>query len=198
VAAAAPKPAADLRPGSASYQAKIEMGGQSMPMSVTQTVREEGATWVITENAKMPTGEIADSTVLDKGTLVLRKRSIKQGPVSVELAFDGGKATGSIAMGAAPTPVSVDLGGELFGDGAGAYEVLARLPLAEGYAATFRNFDVQKQKVALKQLKVIGREEVTVPAGTFKVWKVEITSAEGEPGQTTLWVASDSRKVVRL
>ena len=52
--------------------------------------------------------------------------------------------------------------------------------------------------MALKQLKVAGTEDVTVPAGTFKAFKVEITSAEGEPGSTTIWVATDSRKVVKM
>ena len=42
-----------------------------------------------------------------------------------------------------------------------------------------------------------GRGEVTVPAGTFDACKVEIASAEGEPGKTTVWVAQDSRKVVK-
>ena len=51
-------------------------------------------------------------------------------------------------------------------------DVIATLPLAEGYTTTFRNFDVQKQKPTLKQLKVVGTEEVTVPAGTFKAFKV--------------------------
>jgi len=37
-----------------------------------------------------------------------------------------------------------------------------------------------------------------VPAGTFKAWKVEESSAEGEPGTTTIWVATDSRKVVKI
>ena len=36
-----------------------------------------------------------------------------------------------------------------------------------------------------------------MPAGTFKAWKAEVTSAEGEPGSTTVWVAQDSRKVVK-
>ena len=27
-----------------------------------------------------------------------------------------------------------------------------------------------------------------MPAGTFKAWKVEIKSAEGEPGEQTVWV----------
>jgi len=47
-------------------------------------------------------------------------------------------------------------------------------------------------------LKVVGAESITVPAGTFAAYKVELTSAEGEPGTTTLWVAKDSRKVVKI
>ena len=135
--------------------------------------------------------------MLDHGSLAPRKRSVKQGPVSVELAFAGGKATGTMAMGGEPKPVSVDLGGELFADGAGANDVLALLPLAEGFSTTYRNFDVQKQKPSLKQLKVLGQEDVTVPAGTFKAWKVEVTSAEGDPGEMTLWVACASHKLVK-
>ena len=41
-----------------------------------------------------------------------------------------------------------------------------------------------------------GAEDVTVPAGTFRRWKVELASAEGEPGTTTIWVAKATRKVV--
>jgi hypothetical protein len=100
-------------------------------------------------------------------------------------------------MGAEPKPVSVDLGGELFADGPGSNDVLAQLPLAVGYSASFRNFDVQRQKVTLKEVKVVGQEEVTVPAGTFKAWKADLVSAEGEPGQTTVWIAADSRKVLK-
>jgi hypothetical protein len=75
--------------------------------------------------------------------------------------------------------------------------VLAALPLAEGYEVKFRNFDLQKQKVGLKQFKVLGTEEVQVPAGKFKAWKTELTSAEGEPGSITLWIDTASRKVVK-
>ncbi len=42
-----------------------------------------------------------------------------------------------------------------------------------------------------------GPTEIAVPAGKFKTWKLEVTSAEGEPGSTTVWVAQDSRKVVK-
>ena len=126
-----PKLAGPLAAGTAKWQAKIEANGQTIPMSITREVTEDGATLVINETAKLPFGDVVDLTTVDKTTLVPRKRSIKQGPMAVELAFENGKATGTMAMGADPKPVSVDLGGELFADGAGSNDVLALLPLAE-------------------------------------------------------------------
>ena len=56
---------------------------------------------------------------------------------------------------------------------------------------------MQKQKPQLKQLKVVGTESVTVPGGTFDTYKVEIISADNEADKTTVWIARDSRKVVK-
>ncbi len=193
----APKPVADLVAGTSSYAGTIVAGERSIPISVTRVVKEEGGSWVVTDTAKLPMGDAVDTTTLEKGSLVVRKRSVKQGPVTVDVAFQDGKVTGTMAMGAEPKPVSADLGGELFADGAGAWDAIARLPLAEGYATTFRNFDLMKQKASLKQVKVLGKEEVKTAAGTFQAWKAEVTSAEGEAGSTTIWVATDSRKVVK-
>ena len=97
-----PKVAASLSPGSASYQGKIEAGGQTIPMSITQTIEEKGGAWVVTGTAKMPMGDAVDVTTLDKATLVPRKRSIKQGPAVIELVFEGGKATGTDGHGRRP------------------------------------------------------------------------------------------------
>jgi hypothetical protein len=74
--------------------------------------------------------------------------------------------------------------------------VVATLPLADGYSTSFRNFDPQAQKVQMVQVKVIGSESVTVPAGTFDAYKVQ---AAMDGGQTvTEWVAKDSRRVVKV
>jgi hypothetical protein len=137
-------------------------------------------------------------TWVEKGSLTLTKRSVKQGPVTIDVEFKNNKASGSMDVNGQAKPIAAETGGALFADGAGAYDVLASLPLAEGYTATFRNFDLQKQKVALKQVKVTGEEKVTVPAGSFEAFKLEVASAEGEPGKTTVWVAKDSRKVVKI
>ncbi len=190
-------PAADLAIGVYVYGGTISAGGQRMQVSSTRVVKDEGNTWVITDTAKMPMGEATDTTTVEKGTLVPLRRIVKQGPVTIELAFAGGKATGTMAMGAEPKPISADLGGPLFADGNAAHVSIAALPLADGYQLNFRNFDVQKQKPALKQAKVTGAEQVTVPAGSFEAWKVDVTSAEGEPGSTILWIDKATRKVVK-
>jgi dipeptidyl aminopeptidase/acylaminoacyl peptidase len=194
----APTPVADLRPSKASYQARLEVAGRTIPFTLTTEIKDENGAWAASETAKLPMGEMNDTTVIQKGSLVLTSRSVKQGPVTIEVVIKDNKASGSMAMGDNPKPIAIDTGGAVFADGAGAYAVLASLPLSEGYAATFRNLDLQKQKVSLMQMKVAGVEKVTVPAGSFDAFKCEITSAEGESGTTTFWVAKDSRKVVKI
>jgi dipeptidyl aminopeptidase/acylaminoacyl peptidase len=193
--AGVPKPASDLHAGTMHYKARMEMGGQGMDLATSTDLREEGDTWVITETAKLPMGEATDKTTYAKGSLVVLKRSVAQGPINVEYEVKDGKIVGEMKMNGQARPISVDAGGDLFGDGSGAAETIATLPLADGYTTTFRNFDVQRQQVKTKELKVVGSEQVTVPAGTFDAFKVEISSSDG--GKTTLWVAKTPRKAVK-
>ena len=57
---------------------------------------------------------------------------------------------------------------------------------------------MQSQKTKLMKLTVTGGESVAVPAGTFDAYKLEVTSAEGEAGQTTVWIDKATRKVVKV
>ncbi|HLK53119.1 MAG TPA: S9 family peptidase, partial [Candidatus Angelobacter sp.] len=170
--------------------------GQQVPLSLSTTIAEEAGGWTATDVIDTPNGSVTQISSMDKGTLIARKVGVKQGPVSIDVSFAGNKASGNVNMSGKDTPVSVDLGGPLFAEGAGAKESIACLPLVEGYSATFRNFDVQKQKVQLMQLKVTGTEKVTVPAGTFDTYKLEITS-DGDSDKETLWVAKDTHKPVK-
>ena len=195
----APKPSAELIPGTITYKARLEAGGQTLPMDITRTVKDLNGAWVVTETSVMPMGTMQDEATIDKGTLQLRKRSIHQGPAVVEVAFADNKATGKMSMNGQDRPITADLGGALFADGPGANDVVAALPLAEGYTTSFRNFDLMSQKVQMRQLKVLGSEKVTVPAGTFDAWKVEIAPADGATGQTaTVWVDKSSRRAVKI
>lgn len=194
----APKPATDLQAGTYNYQVKIEMGGQQMNMKLSTAIQDGAGSWTATDQMDTPQGAATDTATLEKGSLLLLKRSLKQGPVAIDLDFAGNKAAGKMSMNGQDKPIAVDLGGPLFADAAGSDQVIACLPLVEGYNTTFRNFDVQTQKVKLLQLTVAGKEEVKVPAGTFNALRVEISSADGGSDKRTLWIAGETRKVVKV
>ena len=57
---------------------------------------------------------------------------------------------------------------------------------------------MEHQKVKLMALSVAGKEDVTVPAGTFNAWRVEVTSADGGADKKTVWIAPDTHKVLKV
>jgi dienelactone hydrolase len=194
--AGTPSPVADLEPMKANYSASIEVGGQSIAMKIAQEAREENGAWVFTETAETPMGPAVDTGVIAKGTLLPKKRTVKQGPADIALEFSDTAITGSMTMNGQVRPVNVALEGPIFADGPGSHAVIARLPLAAGYTTTFRNLDIRSQKVEVKSLQVVGRESVTVPAGTFDAWKVQVSGGDG--GTTTLWVVPETRQVAKI
>ena len=193
-----PKPAVDLRPGTFNYKASIAIQGQEIPLTLKTDIKEENGAWTVNETAQTPQGEIVDVSTIEKGSLLLKRRWIKQGPMTIEMDVAPNQLTGKTTMNGQVTPLAVDPGGALFADGAGAFEVIASLPLAAGYSLSFRNFDVQKAKPSIKQLKVLGTESVTVPAGTFDAYKVEILAADNDADKQTVWIDKDSRKVLKI
>ena len=44
----------------------------------------------------------------------------------------------------------------------------------------------------MKNLKFAGEESVTVPAGTFTAYKVELVSADNDADKQTVWIAKDA------
>jgi len=193
-----PKPSVDLRPGISNYEASIALGGQSIPLKLKTEIKEENGAWTVNETVQTPQGEITDTSTIEKGSLLLKKRFIKQGPMTIEMNVAPDKVSGSMTVNGQAKPIDANPGGALFADGAGSFEVIASLPLADGYSVGFRNFDVQKQKIQMKQLKVLGSESVTVPAGKFDAYKIEIVAADNESDKQTVWVAKDTRKVLKI
>jgi dienelactone hydrolase len=192
-----PKPAVELHAGTWKYQVEVAVGAQQISLKQSTTITEGKDGWVATDTLETPGEAATDSTILEKGTLTPRKRTVKQGPAMISIDFADQKAKGTITLNGKEAPIAIDLGGSLFADGPGAPETVACLPLAEGYTTSFRNLDLQKQKTKVMQLKVAGSESVTVPAGKFDTFKVEIT-ADGDPGKMTIWIAKQNRSPVRI
>ncbi len=193
-----PQVAAQLKPGVYKFDAKLSLGDQQIPLKILTTVADADGAWNIRSEVESPMGPMRESVTLAKGDLTLQKRSVHQGPVEIDLDFSGNKAVGTMNMNGQSKTISVDLDGPLFADAAEANFVVGSLPLAVGYGTAFRNFDLQRQKAKPMQLRVAGMETVTVAAGTFEAFRVEISSADGGPDQSTIWIAKDTRTPVKM
>ncbi len=194
-----PEVAADLEEVEYNYAGNIAVGTQTIPLNSTLTITEEGDTWIVSETAETPMGDMSDVVTLKKGSLEMVSREVKQGPATINMDISAEKLSGSMEMGGNNTPIEQELEAPLFADGGGASQVMAQLPLEEGYMTYFRNFDMQSQQIKTFKLEVVGTEEVTVPAGTFTAHKVSVVSAEGDPGSRTLWVATDgTHRMVKM
>ena len=190
--------ATPLQPGMLKYKVTIRMGAQSIPLTMANEIKAEGGAWTVTNRMMSPKGDFTEGFVLDKDSLIVRKRSVHQGPTEVELAFQDNKVTGSMKINGTDRPVAADTAGPVFPEVSAVPAVLACLPLAEGYATAFRTFDVRKQKDKVMQLQVVGSEKVTVPAGTFDAFKVEVAAGDGGADKVTVWIAKESRKPVKF
>ena len=193
-----PKPAVELQVGESRFQIKVEMGAQTMTMKLSTIIADSGDTWTATDLLETAWGVTTDTAKIEKGTLILLRRSMAQSTDAVDLDFSGNKATGKLTTDGKDQPIAVDLGGPLFADGAGGDEVLACLPLAVGYSISFRNFDARLQKITPKQLNVVALETVHVPAGSFEAFRVEVVSADSRADKKTVWISKESRKVVKI
>ncbi len=193
-----PKPEMEPKAGTYRYSAKIAAGTQTMTMDLATEIKAGDAGWIFVDTMKAPMGEAVDTAVVDKGSLLIRSRTVKQGPMSVETTYAGSKVTGKMTMNGKDQPISVDLGGPAFAEAAGAPFVIGCLGLKDGYSANYRNFDLQKQKVKLLRLNVKGSEKVTVPAGSFDSFRVEITNPDDAAERVTYWIAKDTRSPVKI
>ena len=189
-----PHVTSELKSGTYHYDAKLSMGDQQMALKLSTTIADADGVWVVTENLDTPMGEMSDTTTLEKGSLTLMKRHLQQGPVAIYLEFSSGKITGTMEMNGDDQAISEDLDGPLFADAAGANFAIGCLPLADGFSTAFRNFDVQKHKVKLMQLQVAGAETI----GIFDTFKVELSSADGGPDKSTVWIDKETRTPVKI
>ncbi|MDB4949629.1 MAG: hypothetical protein JWM27_2278 [Gemmatimonadetes bacterium] len=70
--------------------------------------------------------------------------------------------------------------------------VVMTADLAQGRRITLPSFSATTNAVANVTAEVVGSESVTVPAGTFDTWKVQVTGGETP---YTLWVRKDAPHV---
>jgi hypothetical protein len=215
-----PKPNLAPTPGTWKYQEKVARPQRGLAAMVgpqgthvptySLTIKDGGTVWTVTTHWDFAEGPVNDVVTLDKSTLILRNEVFTHflhpdqtwKPVRIELDFAGNKVTGTMKFAGHPDkPVASNLSAPVFALGATDITV-GCLPLAVGYATTIRIFDIEKQaldrpdKERLVQVNVVGSERVSVPAGAFDTYKVELISDHGTDKET-LWIAKDTRILIK-
>jgi Protein of unknown function (DUF3108) len=70
-------------------------------------------------------------------------------------------------------------------DNDSAFWLWRSLPLAEGYTARYNSVNSYERSQSLVTLTVVGRAEVSVPAGTFEAWRVLVVAGRAS---RTAWI----------
>jgi dipeptidyl aminopeptidase/acylaminoacyl peptidase len=201
----APLPAVNadlLKPMTLAYKGNVNAGGEEAVLEIARTIAKgslgDQATWRIATSQSSGGESAVDTFDLDAKTLMPLRWGVEQGNATVAITFTGTAIKGAVRMGAQEMPIDVTLPAPVFGDGSSLETLVAALPLAAGYETTLRVFDFQMQKSRPMSLKVTGVENVTVPAGTFQCYNVEIRPIEDESGASRIYVSEKNpRYMVR-
>lgn len=202
---ASPLPAVDaslLRPMTLAYKGNVRAGGQEVALEITRSLTKASlgdvATWRVATSQSSGGESAVDTFDLDATTLMPLRWGVRQGTATVVINFTGTTVKGAVRMGAQEMPIDAALSAPAFGDGSSLETIVGTLPLAPGYETTLRVFDFQTQKTRSMSLKVAGTESVTVPAGTYECFNVEIRPIGDESGASRIYVsAKDPRCMIR-
>lgn len=197
-----PVDADNLKPSKLKYAAKAAVRGQEIDMEIAvncaKVKRGKREVWRMISEQKSAMGTATDTFDVDVGTLMPVYRGAKQGNATVAVNYTEKAINGKISLPGQDMPLTSELEAPVYGDGAALDAVLASLPLAAGYKATLRTFDILSQSTSVMTLEVAGKEKVTVPAGTFDTFKIELKRMDGDPGGGTVYInAGEKRYKVR-
>jgi hypothetical protein len=165
---------------------------------------EAGApAWLLLD--QQATGALAgvDSLVIGARDLAPARRvtrvTLPEGTAVLTMRFTADSVTGRMEMGGQAQSIAMrNVAGTAASDGV-LLLVLAGAPLSASYAGSLRVLDPQAGGVRPLTMRVTGRERVTVPAGTFDTWVVQVRvgDAAAPIGEATYYVA-DGGPVVRV
>ena len=163
-----------------SFQVSVQ--GNPMGQMVSE-VLTDGDSLVYRQQLAIPMAGMSQelTAILDPETLMaLTVDQVGQAggqAIEMHLVYDGGRVSGS-----ATTPrgdIQVDttvVEGTI--DGSTLQFVVPLLPLAEGNSFTLNTFDPTSGGTTPLAVKVTGIEEITVPAGTFSAFRIELSGGQ--------------------
>jgi hypothetical protein len=187
-------------PSVVAYDQVLEVAGHRVEGTLTRTISQEQlngrATWKVLESSKTTMVSGDDTLWLDAKTLMPLKRSLKQGVATLELSVADGHVKGEIKIGTTQQPIDAKLDGPALFDGANIELAVASLPLAAGYRATFKSFNVTNSKVQTWTAEEVATEKLPLGSLSFDVHRVKLSS--DDDNTVVLWIeAANSRRLIK-
>lgn len=186
---------ATLEPMTLTYAIMVQ--GNSVG-TATNALAKEGDIWVSTQQVKAgPTDQRTEVRFAADLTPVSYSMSVSGGPASIEsqLSYANGRVTGEAKLppqaGGDKTVDTEVVGGTLLPE----MEAFALMvsDLVAGQTLTLPLYNLQSDGVVNATFNVTGTEQVTVPAGTFEAFRIEM-AAGGQ--QSVLFVRGDAPHIV--
>lgn len=168
-----------FKEGTTEYDVKMAVQGQEMNMSVTREVARSEENWVVTDISKGAMGESRDAMTYNQKMEPVERAILQMGQ-NIVMQYSPGKV--SVSMGGQQMEMTYE--GALISDGAGMDQVLAALPLAEGYEIVVSMPDMTTFKAKQVKLSVEGKEAVNGK----ECWKVNLTGVENPADKSTYWI----------
>jgi dipeptidyl aminopeptidase/acylaminoacyl peptidase len=190
-----------IKPGSAKYNMVIETRGQKFNLALSRELSRDkyngkDAWKSVDVTSGMMGGN--DTLFVDAQTLLPFARNIKQGMALVNVKFTNGNVEGQIDAGSQKIPIIAKLNVPVLTDGSGIGLMIESLPLNVGYKMKFNEFEMMAAKAKEFILEVLASEKISVPAGEYNVFKIEIKETGGEGEPINLWVDKVNQKLVKM
>jgi dipeptidyl aminopeptidase/acylaminoacyl peptidase len=172
-----------------NYDFKVEIQGQTIPMSLTRTVSQKGNNWLVKDAATGAMGQMSDEAEFSPSMAILN-RNVSQMGQNVSMAFSKEKMT----MDMQGQKMDLPFTSGYLSDGAGLDMIVAGLPLVKDYSLAFEMPEMASGKVKQVTLKVIGNEMIN----NIDCMKCEIVSNDNANDITTLWINPNTRMAEKM
>jgi len=174
-----------LTPATLKYETNLKMGQRSMARPTVRTLvegtRDGQPIWRVVdavENAAQ-----ADTVFLHRASLRPLERRVG-GRMALTLTFDSMSVAGSLRAGGQARSMERTFDQAVLSSTPNMEVGLAALPLEPGYTVTLPVFHLQQQNVTPTTIRVTGTDTVTVPAGSFETYVLEVSPDGPGPAGT--------------
>jgi hypothetical protein len=197
--------ATKLRGGVWRYVNRVVAGADTQDVGartllVVPATFERAPAWLVVELSSVPSMPAAsgvDSIYLSQSNLAPLYRAMHFGAAELVSRFTPDSITGHMTLPQGVIPIAFHNQPGIVVNGASLELALRLTPLARGWQGTADLLAVSRAGATTDRvaLRVVGEQRVTVPAGTFDAWMVELS---GAPSRQRIWVDKRSGDVVKL